>query len=161
QAIRDMIQAPVSVAVYANLDAENKLQSPRFDLSFAAGQLHLPQVYQQPVPFEQARIEGWYDVTADLLRLNYLGVSHTNGLKIVGSGSFADLKNNLDTNLDVQISEGKMADVFELIPDQIIPHTIKWLEKTMVEENADIHDLQVLLRGPLKQMPFAGAENLN
>src|SRR5690606_3936542 len=62
QAIRDMIQAPVSVAVYANLDAENKLQSPRFDLSFAAGQLHLPQVYQQPVPFEQARIEGWYDV---------------------------------------------------------------------------------------------------
>lgn len=161
EVLRDMLQAQVSAAFYGNINEDNKLQSPRFDLSFTEGSLHLPQVYTQPLPFKAARIEGWYETEADLLRLNYLRVAHTNGLEITGSGSFADLADTLETNLEVQITSGKLADVFSLVPDRIIPGTLAWLQKTMDEDTATIHDLSVLLRGPLKQMPFAGAENLN
>lgn len=161
QALRDMLHGQVSVAFYGQIDGENKLTSPRFDLSFTEGRLQLPQVYESPIPFKQARIEGWYETEADILRLNYINITHPSGIMVSGSGTFADLKERIETNLEVQIPEGGLRDIFTLVPDKIIPNTLSWLRQTMDEDTTDIADVHVLLRGPLRQMPFVGAENLN
>lgn len=160
QNVRDIFQATAELELTTQIGPQNTFVTPRMIARFGSGFVNLPTVFGAPLAFRGAILAGTYDAdNSRRLTLDRFDLVDANGVILRLSGTVATLDSDPLADLTLRVDRGRLDHLLAYMPDSELPETKTWLLTHMNATQAMVQNLELRLKGPLKQFPFVPGAN--